>query len=180
MTYRNTGFTLIELLIVIAVVGLLAGAIIVAINPSEQLARARDAERISAIKQLGQGLNAYVLLKGSYPPTSVTWITTVKNSGDLKSEPVNPGGGTGYVSACQQTDKNMNGYCYKINGPDVFVAARVESKSETARAACVDYCAGACGIPQPWIVWSSANNKTGLYCTTNWSYDPVAGMTDIR
>lgn len=41
---KNFGFTLIELLIVMAILGVLAVVVLVAINPVQQLARTRDAE----------------------------------------------------------------------------------------------------------------------------------------
>jgi len=53
---RSSGFTLIELLIVIAVIGLLAVALLSAINPAEQLKKSRDAARKSDAAEL---LNAY-------------------------------------------------------------------------------------------------------------------------
>lgn len=42
---KKNGFTVIELLIVLAILGILASALIFAINPATQLAKARDTER---------------------------------------------------------------------------------------------------------------------------------------
>ena len=63
----SKGFTLIELLIVIAVIGVLAAVILVAIDPIEQLARGRDAGRKSTNVQLGRALEAFYANTGSYP-----------------------------------------------------------------------------------------------------------------
>jgi prepilin-type N-terminal cleavage/methylation domain-containing protein len=51
------GFTLIELLVVIAVIGVLAAIVLLAVNPTEQLARGRDANRISAVEGLGKAMS---------------------------------------------------------------------------------------------------------------------------
>ena len=46
---HSRGFTLIELLIVIAVLGVLAAVVLVAIDPGQQLARGRDSGRKPSI-----------------------------------------------------------------------------------------------------------------------------------
>ena len=51
----QTGFTLIELLVVIAVIGLLATIVAVSVNSARQ--KARDARRVSDLKQIATALN---------------------------------------------------------------------------------------------------------------------------
>src|SRR3990167_4264750 len=89
MTARiRRGFTLIELLIVIAIIGVLAVVILVAINPQEQLARTRDAGRTSSVTQLGHAFQAYgTSHEGDYVAETSTWITTLVLAGEVATEP---------------------------------------------------------------------------------------------
>ena len=48
----NKGFTLIEILIVIGIIAILAGIVIVAINPARQFAQARDSQRMSNLNTI--------------------------------------------------------------------------------------------------------------------------------
>jgi len=56
---NKKGFTLIELLIVIGIIAILAAAVIVAINPGQQFAAARDATRESHLSTLYNSLISY-------------------------------------------------------------------------------------------------------------------------
>ena len=62
---RNKGFTLIELLVVVAIMGLLAALAVVALNNAR--ARARDARRVSDVKQFQTALELYYLDQNEYP-----------------------------------------------------------------------------------------------------------------
>jgi prepilin-type N-terminal cleavage/methylation domain-containing protein len=75
----SKGFTLIELLIVIAIIGILAAALLVALNPGQRIAAARNSRVRSDIVNLGNdsnlfntdsGLNTACLGGGSYPSAS--------------------------------------------------------------------------------------------------------------
>lgn len=61
------GFTLIELLIVIAILGILAAAVLVAINPGKRMAEARDTQRKNDIGAITNALISYEAISSSLP-----------------------------------------------------------------------------------------------------------------
>ena len=82
------GFTLIELLIVIAILGILAAAVLVAINPGKRTRQAQDAKRKNDIGALATELQGYYTSPGSgtYP----TSLSVLVNEGYLKQMPQDP------------------------------------------------------------------------------------------
>ena len=77
-------FTLLEILLVVGIIALLAGIVIVAINPGRQLAQTRNAERKSDLKQLHSAMTQYYIDHGFYP-ASTTLSTTLKEICDTGS-----------------------------------------------------------------------------------------------
>ncbi len=119
----HRGFTLIELLIVIGIIAILAAAIIIAINPGQQFAQARDATRQGHINSINKAILSYMIshygdLSGLNLPSTPTEICGVINpssnecdnlvdltplieGGHLSAVPTDPSGGvltngTGY------------------------------------------------------------------------------------
>ena len=80
MTKRNKGFTLIELLVVISIIGILSSVVLASLNSARK--KARDARRVSDIKQLQLALEVSFDENGAYP--------TVLNTTTLTSLPVIP------------------------------------------------------------------------------------------
>lgn len=90
------GFTLIELLIVIAVLGILAVAVLSAINPIEQINRSKDTGLRSDAEQLIGGIDRFYTSNGYYPWNSSANDTTKPLSSGLveiksDTDPVNGG-----------------------------------------------------------------------------------------
>jgi uncharacterized protein (TIGR02145 family)/prepilin-type N-terminal cleavage/methylation domain-containing protein len=77
------GFTLLEILLVVGIISILAGIVIVAINPGKQLATVRNTERKSDLKQLYSAITQYYITEGSYPSSlnSITELTEICDTG---------------------------------------------------------------------------------------------------
>ncbi len=67
LSNRAAGFTMIELLIVITILGILATAVLSAINPLEQINRGRDTGTQSDAEQLINAVDRYNAFQGFYP-----------------------------------------------------------------------------------------------------------------
>lgn len=126
---RAAGFTMIELLIVIAILGILAVAVLAAINPIEQINRGRDTGTRSDAEQLISAIDRFNAFKGYNP-----WVT---NPGDdftqalVLLEPSNPWEvnglvgctvlerlsiGDGAVAGCDGTDELKTSFTQRVMG----------------------------------------------------------------
>ncbi len=74
--YKQKGFTLLEVLLVVAVIAILAGIVIVAINPSKNLGDARNSQRQSDVTTILNGVYQYALDNNGILPASITTTAT--------------------------------------------------------------------------------------------------------
>ncbi len=113
---KNSGFTLLEILLVVAAIAILAGIVIVAINPGKQLAAVRNTARRSDVSAILNAVYQYSLDNNGLFPASVD--TTLRMLGAAGSGcNVSCGGGTvsvsgsgpGVVSISDNSQANFNG-----------------------------------------------------------------------
>jgi type IV pilus assembly protein PilA len=80
---NKPGFTLLEILLVVAIIAILAGIVIIAINPGKQLADGRNSQRKSDVNALLSATYQYMIdNNGTVPasvPSSATCATPATN-----------------------------------------------------------------------------------------------------
>lgn len=71
----NKGFTLLEVLLVVAAIGILAGIVIVALNPGKQLGDTRNAQRKSDVNAILNAIYQYAIDNNGNLPTGIDSIS---------------------------------------------------------------------------------------------------------
>ena len=74
---KTKGFTLLEVLLVIAIIGILAAIVIVALNPNKQLGDTRNAQRKSDVNTILNAVYQYDIDNSAMPGTISTTSTAV-------------------------------------------------------------------------------------------------------
>jgi len=131
---KKLGFTLIELLIVIAILGILAIGLMAALDPLEQLKRARDTANRNTVEEFYNAALRYYSVQEEFPwgGNEVTnylstyasnYVQSMVDSGELKQRFVDDTAGLGRIFL-SSTNQDILG-----NMDDIAVCFRPESKA---------------------------------------------------
>ncbi|QQS39536.1 type II secretion system protein [Candidatus Woesebacteria bacterium] len=156
----RSGFTLIELLIVIAILGVLAVVVLVAINPVQQLARTRDAGRISTVAQLGHASEAYYTAQGAvYPQT----LAALASTGELNQVP-----GMVDNSLTTECTGHTDGWCVDVDADpatEIAIWSALEAQTNISL----------CGVSATaaYAAYLSSAGRTCIVCD-----EPTSATTD--
>ena len=88
MKHTKKAFTLIEVLLVIVIIAILAGIVIIAVNPARQISQANNSQRTSDIKALVTAVQEYAVENRGVMPAAIT------------ATPTEVGMGTGEIDLC--------------------------------------------------------------------------------
>ena len=106
------GFTLLEILLVVGIIAILAGIVILAINPAKQLADTRNAQRRSDILAILNGVYQYEIDKNGAAPT------TVGTTGTCTTDPTNI-----ISTSSATTTAAVDLYDYLVTGSSTYLNA---------------------------------------------------------
>lgn len=126
---NKKGFTLIELIVVIAIIGLLSTMAVVALGSARS--KARDAKRLSDLKQLQTALELFNTDKNLYPTGAAITLgdaahSCLDSTGFTTAALCNTAAYMGKVPADPQSTKS---YVYTVNGAnDYTINATLEGE----------------------------------------------------
>ncbi len=143
------GFTLIELLIVIAILGILAAGVLVAIDPIDKINAAKDSKLQSDVRVLAVALESYAAShNGQYPPGVHDEVQDVLiASGDLKVKLKPP---SGYITCAGGVNNSQYYVVYNAGEDRAYADCTLKSKKYTSKFA------------TPHFIWCSDSGKADV------------------
>ena len=128
--FSSKAFTLIELLIVIAILGILAAGILVAVDPVDKISAANDSKVQNDISGAGRASEAYVTTHNGFYPAALDDLLT---SGELKRVPAAPSGYNAYAVQTMVGTPPANGACVAGSTcTGIIVSGQLKSKKFTS------------------------------------------------
>jgi general secretion pathway protein G len=122
---NEKGFTLIELLVVIAIIGLLSTLAVVALGNARQ--KARDARRLSDLKQLQTALELYYTDNTAYPTGSGVTLGDTNHACLNSSGLTTAGCASPYMGQVPSDPLGTQSYTYTAASSSYTVTATLET-----------------------------------------------------
>jgi prepilin-type N-terminal cleavage/methylation domain-containing protein len=142
---NKKGFTLIELLIVIGVLGILAAGLMAAVDPFEQLKKARDANNRNAVIELHNAMTRYYATHGALPWDDDVTVANPTCNVILNTHAANPvvsvsltdldNAGAGCVKKLEDDGELKNGFTAAV-GSGQAAKVFISSPSQTSIYVC--------------------------------------------
>lgn len=121
----ESGITLIELLVVVALIGVLAGGLLMIIDPIGKIGRANDAGRKSDLAQLQRALEMYYQDYGKYPDT-----TGMAGNYSISGSTGWGGQWLPYMTKLPKDPTSGRSYIYYSSGQAYYLYAYLQSRTD--------------------------------------------------
>jgi len=141
---NKNGFTLVELLVVVAILGILMAAVVLAINPMEIMKKGRDSTRLSDMDSLRKAIDLAIADGGTLTTTATAgdsavgtravngtgWVN-VDVAQYLSTLPIDPRNGVGFTDAAGNTVTGK--YLYFSDGAAYELNCYLESSANAGK-----------------------------------------------
>jgi len=160
---KNLGFSLIEIIIVIAIIGVIAAIVVVALNPAEIYANGRNSRRVTDTNELNKAIGQWLSREASHNPDPFSTL-------GLTSESVSaltPGDGSILdegISASDLTLLVTLGYLISIpKDPDGVTEYRI-GVNDTDNPSIILICSNNI---ETTVNYPDSSYPNNIYCRTN-------------
>lgn len=129
---KTEGFTLIEALLAISIMAILAGVLLMVINPAQLQAKARDSKRASSLKAIQTALDLYRSDNSGSAPGTPGSCSNIPSNAAISSALVPK-----YIQSLPSDPKDPTiSFMYLTNGSGYVLVAQMETAGSASASPC--------------------------------------------